>query len=217
MSKFNYIIDNGHGGVIDGIYQTAPNYDKDNPKTWRKMWVHNDIPIFEGEFNRLVAERLCHKLDVGCIDNFLLVHEKEDIGLQERVERVNNLCVKHDKRNIPYILISIHGNAGGGLGDEIWTSVGETKSDNFVSKFSEGYRSVLSDRKFRKDMSDGDIDKESNFYILKHTVCPAFLTENGFFDNEEEANFMMSEEGIEAFAEAHYQGIKKIEQYTSIY
>ena len=35
-------------------------------------------------------------------------------------------------------------------------------------------------KKIRKDNSDGDPDKEYNFYILKHTQCPAVLTENFF-------------------------------------
>ena len=107
MSKFNYIIDNGHGGVIDGVYQTAPNYDNVDSKTWRKMWVHDGVPFYEGEFNRKVAKRLIEKLEDACIDHFELVPERDDIGLQKRVERVNSLCVKHDKRNIPYILFSI--------------------------------------------------------------------------------------------------------------
>lgn len=214
MSKFNYIIDAGHGGVIDGVYQTAPNYDKNNKNTWRKMWIHNDEPFYEGQFNRKVAKRLIEKLEAACIDFFELVPELEDVELQKRVNRVNGLCVKSPNT---YILISIHSNAGGGIGDEIWTSKGETKSDNFVSKFAEGYRNVLIERKFRKDLSDGDVDKEANFYILKHTICPAFLTENGFFDNPTEIKLLNSDYGIELFAEAHFQGIKKIEQYTSEY
>lgn len=214
MSKFNYIIDNGHGGLIGDVYQTAPNWDINDKSTWRKMWVHNNEPFYEGVFNRKVANRLAAKLQKDCIDHVMLVHENEDISLPGRVERVNKLCVENPNT---YILISIHSNAGGGVGDEIWTSKGETKSDNFASKFSEGYKSVLIDRKFRRDLSDGDIDKEANFYILKHTICPAFLTENGFFDNITEWKLLKSDEGVEIFAEAHYQGIKRIENYTSAY
>lgn len=69
---------------------------------------------------------------------------------------------------------------------------------------------MLKERRFRKDTSDGDIDKESNFYILKHTMCPAILTENGFFDNPKEAKLLSSDEGVELFAEAHFRGIKTL-------
>lgn len=41
----------------------------------------------------------------------------------------------------------------------------------------------------RTDLSDGDKDKESGFYILKHTIMPAVLTENLFMDNKKNMNF----------------------------
>ena len=78
-----------------------------------------------------------------------------------------------------------------------------------------GYQKVT-ERKVRRDTSDGDIDKEANFYILKKTICPAFLTENGFFDNPVEASFMMTE-GVDVFADAHMAGIRKIEAHTYEY
>ena len=34
---------------------------------------------------------------------------------------------------------------------------------------------ALPGQKIRKDMSDGDPDFESKFYILGHTACPAVL------------------------------------------
>ena len=34
----------------------------------------------------------------------------------------------------------------------------------------------------RKDTSDGDPDKEANFYVLVHTSMPAILSENFFYD-----------------------------------
>jgi N-acetylmuramoyl-L-alanine amidase len=38
----------------------------------------------------------------------------------------------------------------------------------------------LKDKKLRTDYLDKDSDIESNFYVLKHTLCPAVLTENFF-------------------------------------
>jgi N-acetylmuramoyl-L-alanine amidase len=38
--------------------------------------------------------------------------------------------------------------------------------------------------KLRMDYSDGDPDFEQPFYILKHTLCPAVLTENLLMDNQ---------------------------------
>ena len=41
-------------------------------------------------------------------------------------------------------------------------------------------------------MSDGDIDKESQFYVLRKTVCPAVLIENLFFDNRADFELLRS-------------------------
>ena len=64
--------------------------------------------------------------------------------------------------------------------------------------------------KMRKDTLDGDPDKESQFYILKHTKCPAVLSENFFMDTERDCRFIMSHEGRERIAEVHFRAIKRI-------
>ncbi len=222
MSKRHYIIDNGHGGIVNDKYDTATNWKLDDKKTWKKMFVHNGLPIFEGVFNRKLSQALGAMLDAECIDWTMLVPERQDISLPDRAERANKLYDSYKGPKNPYVGISIHSNAaprhiaGKAKGDEIWTSKGETESDRLVNNFQKGYSFILDtyDRKLRVDYSDGDVDKESNFYILKKTNGPWFLTDNAFFDNPEEAEFMMSDAGIYAFASAHLKGIKEIENYT---
>jgi N-acetylmuramoyl-L-alanine amidase len=58
--------------------------------------------------------------------------------------------------------------------------------------------------------SDGDVDKESNFYILKNTKCPAVISENFFMDNRLDCKLMQSEAGRMKIASAHARAIKKI-------
>lgn len=55
--------------------------------------------------------------------------------------------------------------------------------------------------------SDGDVDYEESFFILRRTLCPAVLTENGFYTNEDDLRFMESQIGIRAFADLHVEGI----------
>ena len=43
----------------------------------------------------------------------------------------------------------------------------------------------------RADLSDGDFDKEENFYILKHTNCPAIFTENFFNKKSVSINYSL--------------------------
>jgi len=67
--------------------------------------------------------------------------------------------------------------------------------------------------KMRADFSDGDYDIEEGFYILRHTTMPAVLTENGFFTNEQELQFLESRAGKQAIVDLHVEGI--IEYLTS--
>lgn len=216
MSKRHYLIDPGHGGLINDVYQTAPDWSPDNPESWKKMWVHDGVPIFEGVFNRMLSKELCSLLSDACIDYTLIVPEEEDISLAERCKRINDIYDSYSGSGNPYVGISIHGNASGVVrtahGDEIWTSKGETESDRLATEFAKEYVNTTG-RRFRADYSDGDPDKEANFWILKHTKCPMMLTENGFFDNPDEAAFMMTD-GVELFAAAHLAGIRAIENYT---
>ena len=49
-SKNLYIFDNGHGGIIDGVYQTPGKRCH-----LSGQMAHN---LFEGEFNRSIVDRL---------------------------------------------------------------------------------------------------------------------------------------------------------------
>ena len=64
----------------------------------------------------------------------------------------------------------------------------------------------------RKDTRDGDVDKESNFYVLIHTAMPAILSENFFMTNEKECKtLLLSESGRDRIANTHIDMINKIE------
>jgi N-acetylmuramoyl-L-alanine amidase len=194
-----YLLDPGHGGVIDGKYVTAP----------KKMYDHGDFVFYEGVWNRAVVSRLMEKLAHAGIEHRNIVSDEADVSLTERVRRANELHLTLDK---PVIYISIHANAGGGHGREVYTSPGQTKSDKVADCILDGYDDVLPKQRVRVDTSDGDRDKEARFYVLVHTKCPAVLTETGFMDNRDEAEWMLSPAGIDEVAEAHYQGILKVEE-----
>ena len=185
------IIDNGHG--VDTKGKCSPTY-KDGAKLW------------EYEFNRDIAARIAYRCKCNGIPFKMLVTEMHDISLAERVRRVNDLCDKH----LGCFLVSIHANAGMGTGWEVWTSKGKTKSDEYATIFMEEAERELKEFKMRKDYTDGDSDKEEQFYILRHTKCPAVLTENLFMDTERDCRFLMSEDGRERIADLHFKAIKRI-------
>lgn len=65
----------------------------------------------------------------------------------------------------------------------------------------------LGSKAVRGDFADGDIDYEEGFYILRHTISPAVLTENLFFTNEEDLAFLESKAGEQAIVDLHVEGI----------
>lgn len=185
------LIDNGHGSNTPG---------KRSP----------DGRLREYAYTREIASRLEMELRKNGIDAERIVKEEIDVPLAERCRRVNEYKASEA------ILVSIHCNAAGNGSDwmsargwEAWTSVGKTKADKLATCLYEDAEHCLPGMKIRKDMTDGDPDKESGFYILKHTKCPAVLTENLFQDNREDVAFLLSEEGKRAIISLHVWGIMK--------
>jgi N-acetylmuramoyl-L-alanine amidase len=186
------ILDNGHGSDTPG---------KRSPK-----WGDGS-QLFEYEFNRDVVKRISRRLDADGIEYKILVPESNDIPLPERCKRAN---VLHYHYNGNTVLISVHANAGGGTGWECYTSRGNTEADRYATILFNAATKSFPNRKMRADYSDGDPDRESQFYILAHTVCPAILSENFFMDNEADCRYIMSGEGRQRVAEMHAAAIKKM-------
>lgn len=212
MSKYLWLLDNGHGGLINDngkeIYTTAPNHTN-NPNTWKKMYIHEDgTKIYEGDFNRKVVDKLTKMLIHEQITYKLICPELEDISLGERVRRADELHRIHKN----CIFVSVHGNAGKGTGFEVFTSVGQTKSDEIAEVFIKEMEKIFPNKTKRVDLSDGDQDKEAQFYVLRKTDCPAILTENFFMDRLDDCKLMLSDEGQMKIAQAHFNAILKVEK-----
>lgn len=82
--------------------------------------------------------------------------------------------------------ISIHCNAAvspAAHGFEIWTSRGQTRADSLASRIVSAWSIEFPDQNIRADWSDGDVDKESGFYVLRKTLMPAVLLEMQFISH----------------------------------
>lgn len=77
-----------------------------------------------------------------------------------------------------------------------YTTIGETRADLLASKLYEAAEANFPERRIRKDFSDWDADFEASFYIMRHTVMPAALTENFMMDNLDDVAFLLSEEAV---------------------
>jgi N-acetylmuramoyl-L-alanine amidase len=201
-NKYLFILDAGHGGLIDGIPQT--------PGKRSPVWKDKTI-LFEGEFTRAIVDALIKASPLLGIECVNLVPELTDIPLGMRVKRAD--IIKNKNKDKKCVYVSIHANAGGGKGIEVFTSPGLTEADAiatiFIKKLSDTFPMV----RMRTDMSDGDPDKEAGFYVLKNTSMPAILTENFFMDNEYECkHYLMTEEGRHNIMLAHLAAMVTLEK-----
>ena len=186
-------IDNGHGLMTAG---------KRSP----------DGQFREPFYNREIARRVVSDLRDRGLDAELLVPEDDDISLAERVRRVNTACFLLGKQNV--ILVSIHVNAAGNgskwlnaIGWSVYTCKGQTASDMLAECLCQAAIKNFPGRRIRTDMSDGDMDWEEGFYILRKSLCVAVLTENFFMDSRSDLEYLQSRAGKQAIIDTHVEGI----------
>ena len=204
-SKYLWILDNGHGGMINGVYQT--------PGKRSPVWP-DGTQLFEGEFNRAIVNRLMKKCEDNGIDAVNLVDTPKDISLTERVNTANKLAKSSQK---PCIYVSIHADAyskdESANGWSVYTSPGTTKSDSIATILFEKAAREFKGEYMRSDKySDGDVDKEAKFTVLMNTSMPAILSENFFMTNYDNCHkYLLSEEGRDRIAKIHFQMIQQVE------
>ncbi len=166
----------------------------------------------EYKYTREIAAAVVKHLQYRGFDAALVTTEEYDVSLRARTERVNTWCRQLGKRNV--CLVSIHTNAAGNVkqwisarGWTCYTSRGQTAGDRLATCFYEAAALHLPGHKLRKDYSDGDPDWQSDFYILKNTLCAAALSENLFHDNADDLAFLESVPGRQAIFDLHVRGI----------
>ena len=184
------LIDNGHGILTKG---------KRSP----------DGKLLEYAYTRELARQIVKILQYRGYDAELLVPEHDDIPLSERVRRVNEICLTYEPSwpaptgHPNVILISIHVNAAGdgtkwmnATGWSCYTCKGQTESDRLADCLYKAAEQILENQVIRTDYArDGDPDWEENFYILRHSLCPAVLVEQFFMDNKKDLAYLISDEG----------------------
>lgn len=207
MSKYTWILDAGHGGVINGEYVTN---GKRSP-----IWS-DGTQYFEGVGNRNICNLLTNKLKEHNIKVVNIIGNiQKDISLQERCDLANRIY--RDNKNA--IFVSMHSNGfinENANGFSIYTSKGETKSDKIASIFYDKMIKSFPKHKARKDYTDGDIDKEANFYVLKHTSCPAILIENFFMTNYKECKQLQKPKFVDRIVNSHFSAIYKMERSETL-
>lgn len=197
----------------------------------------------EWQYSREIVESLREELAKhdDLVDVFVDIPAAEvplpqQAELTRRVRYVNQLCAHRHTERCIYVSIHVDAassgewkNAGGWTA---YTSPGRTRSDilatylyeaaekhlaGYAAKMEEGKKKGLygnNQKPFRKDTSDGDPDKEANFYVLVRTKCAAVLTENLFQDNKADVAFLTSEEGKKAIVALHKEAILRFAEHN---
>ena len=201
MSRYTWILDPGHGGIIDGVYQTA---GKRSPK------FPDGTVLYEGEFNRAIVGHLlnlCAQYQIDAVD---IVNSEEDISLRERVNRANEL--HSQKGNCIYV--SVHSNAFGN-GRDFNSAKGTCTFHHYRSstgkKLAESLQRWSADLTPFRDRGVRSNETWANFYVLRKTHMPAVLSENGFMTNFDDATLLLDINVRKSIADAHFAMIQEIE------
>lgn len=187
------LIDNGYG--VDTKGKRSP-----------------DGRLLEYAENRLLAGRIVSALKAQSHGAELLVPEDNDVSLFQRCDRVNRFCYALGKENV--ILVSIHCNAAG-KGDRWYNATGwcayttpkDTPAERLATCLYNAAQIHIPDQRLRMDLTDGDPDIEASFYLLRHTSCPAVLTENLFMDNQDDVEYLLSDIGQTNLVNLYVTGI----------
>jgi N-acetylmuramoyl-L-alanine amidase len=141
-----FLLDNGHGGLIDGVYQTS---GKRSP-----IWDDGTV-LYEGEFNRDIVRRIMMLMDAYGYPYVNLVPEQEDISLYERTEKRADVYYDTVSKNCIYL--SVHANAGGGTGFEFFTSPSQNKSDDYAEIMIEEYGYAMTELRLVQYLLSADL------------------------------------------------------------
>jgi len=183
MKDVTVILDAGHGYNTPG-----------------KQWTFEDGTHFEEwEFNREICELIGNKLIEKGIKFKLCPDTDYDIPLKQRVALINEY--PPDKT----FIVSVHSNAGGGEGSEVFISKNHSvQSLKIATFFYSEYKNEFPNNKWR------GIKKE-NFTIISETNCPAVLFENFFMDNYKEVTELLNtKHGRKRIANFHVKAIERV-------
>ncbi len=197
MKKITIILDAGHGVTTPGKCSPA---------------LPDGHRFYEWEYSRELSKRIktvCDQLGIKCIQANT---DETDPSLSVRAKHINDICAQEKKQGHQCLMISLHGNAAGdggwftARGWEVYTTEGRTNSDIFAEIMCETFKEVFPDQKLRGH-------KQKNFTVIYKTKCPCVLTENFFYDNQDDLKLIMSEEGLQKITDLHIKSICKYIEY----
>ena len=198
MSRFIWLIDNAHGGLVNGKYLTTGHHYKHE----------GGLTIYEGDFTRKISALLMAALSLDNISYYNVSAEPEDISLVMRVNRANAFFSKFNN----CIYLSIHGNLGKGNGFEVACRSEEKSSARLSQIFTDCLTKEFPEFPVSKLPSEHSPESDDAHFVLKYTMMPSVITLNFYMDNFQNSQYMLSPIGQRRVAKAHYRAISYIEE-----
>ena len=157
----------------------------------------------EADINLAVSSRLAA----------LLIRQRHEVVLTRTGDVFLSLATRADLANSRRAdaLISIHCNAAvsrAAHGFEVWTSRGQTRADSLASSITSFWSVEFPGQRIRADWSDGDVDKESGFYVIRKTSMPAVLLELQFISHPQWERWLRERENQNRMATVIAAGVE---------
>lgn len=199
-NRFIVFVDAGHGGIDDkGLYTTPGKraHHKDAE-------LHERGHYYEGYENRIIAESFIEALTANGIMYERLYHPFKDTSLSDRTELTRAWL----RRGYYGYMHSMHSNAISEVNSPaklesttgycVYTGLGNTFSDEIATQQWNHVKELLPDWNLRTELSDGDVDHEANFQMLRQTDLVEFdrfgaiLDEWGFHTSAKDCKFIIN-------------------------
>ncbi len=199
--RYMWCLDNGHGRLSQG--KRSPLFDDGQTR------------LYEYEFNRDVVRRIAARLQELGVRFFEVMPEVEEVGnaLEQRVQRANTL-----PSELPKLFVSVHCNAAPTPSPEAWCPPHISGIETWFFHTSTAGRKLAAIFQRHLVQATGWKNRhiksrpQRQFYVLEKTTMPAILTENGFYNNEQQARELVKDEVRQKIAEAHVQAILEVER-----
>lgn len=200
-----WLIDSGHGST-DPI-----NCDPVTPGKRSPVFPDGSAfagqQLIEGARNRVVVNYLTLLLQEHDIPFQLVCDTWKDCSLSSRVEKANQIVKENKDPERSFVYLSVHHNAF----KNDWNTANGVSTHVYPgSKKGHEIGKIFQEKIVESTGLRNRGVKENAFFVLRKTICPAVLTENGFMTNLSDASFCMTEEGSKKIAIGHFAAIEEI-------
>lgn len=187
-----WLLDNGHGGVLDGEYLTSSPHKK-------SPILPDGTVLYEGDWNRKVVKSIIKQSKNSKLKVINLTPELEDIDIDERARRAN------EYKNA--FVLSIHMN-----GTDEFFQTEKRGITTFYYRHNEGRKSAWVFQDYISNVIPNRGIFEKPFRLPLKSVNPCLLLECGFMNNLQDVEYLRTELGIEKLALSIVLAMREVDE-----